>query len=285
MSSSRVKRLKTFVLMLLMMLVVLGFSQYRHILFCELVPYSSFHKLSDNIYVSPHIPTEHYFRIKLMLHVADRRISRFWGEKKGNARIIICSQAREYEKYCHSRDGAGCSLGTIYGNSFIVLSYQDMTTDVAAHEMCHIELFERLGWKSTTFDIPQWFNEGLSMMLDHRFVRATDSISRYEQYLKAWQLRTVPPARRLTLTEISSLKGFFDGDERHVALAYLTAATEVSFWMKNVGRQGLAQFLKKIESGAGFEAYLQTELEMTADSHGPRPVSPIRELEKQRPGG
>lgn len=268
--------------MFILLLLTLAYIQYKHILFCEFIRFSSFYKLHENVYVSPGIPMEHKRRILIMLQSAEYRIRDFWRERRGNARVIICSNPEEYQKYCHSKEGAGCSLGTLYGSTFIVLNYRDMNTDVVAHEMSHIELFQRLGWKTTTFDIPQWFNEGLAMMLDRRFVKTTDSVSRYDYYLEAWHQKTKPPAKRLTLGEISTLKGFFDGDDRHIALAYITAATEVSFWLKNVGRRGLIEFLEKTGRKEGFQVYY--ELEKAALSSTKNPSNPIRELEKMIPG-
>lgn len=270
--------------LLLSLVITLLYLQYSHIFFCETIRFSAFVKTGKNLYVSKWIPMEDHQDIKGMLESAENRITGFWGDRKGTPVLIVCARPEEYERYCHSKEGAGCSLGTFYGSSFIVLNLHGLNTDVISHEMCHNELFERLGWRKTTFSVPQWFNEGLAMMLDHRFVNTSDSALRYRRYLREWKLRTLPPAKRLTLGEISSLNGFFNGDSRHVTLAYLTAASEVSYWLMIVGNQGLEEWLEAFSKGGSFsDSYYGTEISYAARRGIPPPANPIRRLGLQRP--
>ncbi|WP_332368176.1 hypothetical protein [Spirosoma telluris] len=48
-----------------------------------------------------------------------------------------------------------------WGASYLILGPDGNNTDVIAHELCHDELFARLGWWRVKRQIPQWFNEGL----------------------------------------------------------------------------------------------------------------------------
>ncbi len=104
------------------------------------------------------------------------RIDSFWLGKQAKPKLIICGTPQEYQKYCQSTEGAGCSLGTPWGQSYVILNAQGLNVDVISHEMSHVELLDRLGWWKTTMDIPQWFNEGTALMLDRRFVNNPDSL-------------------------------------------------------------------------------------------------------------
>ncbi len=276
-------RLKGIPFLLFLLLLIALYLQYSHVIYCEAIGLSSFKEIEKDVFVSREIPAGNHAFISETLSRAGERVAGFWGEKKGKAVVIVCATASEYERYCHSREGAGCSLGTLYGSSFIVLNLHGINTDVISHEMSHNELFGRLGWKKTTFDVPQWFNEGLSMMLDYRFVNARDSLERFRGYLREWRIRTVPPAKKLSLEEISSLNDFFNGDSRHVALAYLTAASEVSYWLMIVGRQGFREWLDLFSSKGDFASY--HEIERIYRQRLPAPVhdNPIRYLGRQRP--
>lgn len=275
-------RLKGIPFLLLLLLVISLCLQYNHIIFCEAIGLSSFKEIEAGVFVSEEIPVENHAFISETLSKARERVAGFWGKKTGDAVIIVCATPGEYEKYCHSREGAGCSLGTLYGSSFIVLNLHGINTDVISHEMSHNELFKRLGWRKTTFGVPQWFNEGLSMMLDYRFVNAADSVERFRGYIREWQIRTVPPAKRLSLEEISSLNGFFNGDSRHVALAYLTAASEVSYWLMVVGRQGLSQWLETMRNGGSFTSYHEIERLRRRPAAQPGYDNPVRHTTIQR---
>lgn len=265
------------------MLLVALYLQYSHIIYCETIGLSSFKEIEAGVFVSREIPAGNHAFISETLSKARERVIGFWGEKKGDAVIIVCATPGEYERYCHSREGAGCSLGTLYGSSFIVLNLHGINADVISHEMSHNELFGRLGWRKTTFEVPQWFNEGLSMMLDYRFVNARDSAERFRGYVREWQVRTVPPAKKLSLEEISSLNGFFNGDDRHVALAYITAASEVSYWLMIVGRQGFREWLNLFGNGGDFTSYHEIERIYRQQQPLPAHNNPIRYLGGHQP--
>ncbi len=276
-------RLKGIPFILLLLLLAAFYLQYGHIIYCETIGLSSFKEIEKGVFVSTEIPAENHTFVSETLSRARERITGFWGEKKGEAVVIVCGTSAEYEKYCHSREGAGCSLGTLYGSSFIVLNLHGINADVISHEMSHNELFGRLGWRKTTFTVPQWFNEGLSMMLDYRFVNARDSLERFQGYLREWQIRTIPPAKKLSLEEISSLNGFFNGDSRHVALAYITAASEVSYWLMIVGRQGFSEWLDLFSSKGDFTTYYEIERSYRQQQPALTYENPIRYLGRHRP--
>ncbi len=203
------------------------------------------------------------FRSQLLAGRA--RIRHFWGSQRGRAVLIYCPQQADYEQYCVGGEGAGCSLGTPWGASYLILGPTGNNADVIAHELCHDELFARLGWWRVKRQIPQWFNEGLALMVDYRFSspavwelpagsgpngRGFDAIDR------------MPFAHRpmLKLADLETTRDFFGGTPTHVMLAYQTAADEVSRWLAIVGRAGVPALTDSIAAGHNFgDAYRQLE--------------------------
>lgn len=191
---------------------------------------------------------------------AEARIRGFWGKRTGTPTIIVCHTTDQYHRYCHSDEGAGCSIGTPWGASYIVLNLDGLNTDVIAHEMCHDELFTRLGWWITTRQIPQWFNEGLALMVDYRFVAQTDSIQRYLDYKDEYMFRSNGGQIALDLDEIASTRGFFGGDDRHVMLAYMSAGMEVARWLAHIDKRQVPIIIEKVKNGEEFgEVYQKME--------------------------
>jgi hypothetical protein len=220
---------------------------------CQWVSFSAFRQVQPRLYVAPEISKQQQQMATISLKAAQVRIRQMWGGQRGNATVILCHSLPQYQQYCSSGEGAGCSLGTPWGASFVVLNLEGLNTDVIAHEMCHDELFSRLGWWTTKRQIPQWFNEGLALMADRRFVATTDSIQRYIDYKDELLYRSHGGQTVITLDEIATTQGFFGGNETQQMLAYMTAATEVARWLSLVGEQHIAQLIAQIKQGADFE--------------------------------
>jgi hypothetical protein len=225
---------------------------YSHLFYCQTIAFSSFDKVNKRLYISDGIDKIQRQQMLGSIRRSRQRVAAFWGKSVGDATLILCSSPDEYQKYCHSNEGAGCSLGTPWGDSYIVLNPYGLNEDVISHEMCHDELFTRLGWWKTTTQIPQWFNEGLALMLDRRFVPETDSLQRYLSYRDEWMYLTHGAQEVLELHNLKSMRGFFGGNQRHVMLAYMTAGMEVSYWLALTGSHQVQVLLGAIRQGADF---------------------------------
>lgn len=245
---------------------------------CATVRFSDFTAVSDKLYISPTIKSYHLKRIQRMILRSEKRVGAFYSGKISQPVIIVCSNPEEYRKYCSSSEGAGCSLGTPWGSSYIVLNAQEMNVDVASHEMSHIELLSRLGWWKTTTQIPQWFNEGLALMLDKRFVSNPDPAGRYLDYMDEWLIYTGGGQEILELEHITSVKDFFSGSEQQVMLSYMTSGLEVSYWFLQTGEHGVLRLIEKMKDGEDFQdAYRHTETDKQHISIMPGvPVNPLR---------
>lgn len=197
------------------------------------------------------------------LQRADERIRRFWGRSEGRAVLIYCPTQAQYAQYCSGGEGAGCSLGLPWGDSFLVLGPEGNSPDVMAHELCHDELFARLGWLTIKRQVPQWFNEGLALMVDYRFTSAsTDPAVRFLEYDAEWKYRVqgvagLSPQFVPDLPSLETTRDFFYGSYGRVMLAYLTAGREVSRWLAATGPSALPHLVQGLRAGESFdEAYV-----------------------------
>lgn len=253
------------------------FFLYPQIFHCEIIGFSDFEKISGNTYASPDLDVKQRSHISYVIKKAEARIDSFWLGKQAAPKLILCGNQQEYEKYCQSKEGAGCSLGTPWGQSYVVLNVQGLNVDVISHEMSHVELLKRLGWWKTTMDIPQWFNEGIALMLDQRFVSSPGYPERYFDYMDEWLFQTGGGQNILELKDISSVKGFFAGNSKQVMLAYMTSGVEVSYWLSFVGKSGVQQLLSEINSGNDFiDSYAAIEKKARTKTKIKLPPNPLR---------
>ncbi|GAA4403520.1 hypothetical protein GCM10023187_19660 [Nibrella viscosa] len=254
----------------LLIALPLGYALiYPEILRCHLIGYSPrFMPLADTtrrIYVSAGTPVSQQKQLRQNVRLAHERLRRYWHPLEGQAVLIYCRTQEDYIQYCVGGEGAGCSLGTPWGTSFLVLGPDGNNVDVIAHELCHDELFARLGWLTVKRQIPQWFNEGLAMMVDYRFTPPNHSgsinrVQRYRDFRDEWLYYTHGRQRVVALTNLETTRDFFAGTYRQVMLAYMTAGMEVSRWLMWVGPQGVAQLTETVADGYDFpEVYVRLE--------------------------
>ena len=250
---------------------------YPQLFSCEVIRFSEFNEQSENIFISPEIKPAQFKQIKKIVANSQMRVDSFYSGRASNPKIIICSNPEQYEKYCNSTEGAGCSLASPWGNSFIILNLQGINVDVVSHEMSHIELMKRLGWWKTATEVPQWFNEGVALMLDKRFVNNTDPIGRYYDYMDEWLYYTRGGQEVLELRDISSIKGFFNGGQQYVMLAYMSSGLEVSYWLIDIQSNGLKEFISQMNKGNSFaESYKKAENTGKSKRLNQLPTNPLR---------
>lgn len=227
---------------------------YAQVFNCQRIESNlAFRAATPKCYFSKQISGVSQQNTRAAIGAARQRIAAFWGKQLGDATIIVCNTPAQYRDFCHSNEGAGCSIGTPWGDSFIVLNPYGLDTDVIAHEMCHDELYTRLGWWKLAYQIPQWFNEGLALMVDYRFVTTQDSIQRYIDYKTEWTYRSYGQQKKLELADISRASGFFGGDPAHVMLAYMTAGMEVAEWLSLNPKRAVVVLVNELKAGKKFE--------------------------------
>ena len=228
---------------------LLFISVFPQVLRCSFAKYDDFISLQPNVYAATTSTLKQQDSLKKYITIAKKRVASFWGSQKGDATIIFCDSPEEYQKYCRTSEGAGCTIGTPVG-SWIVLNKDGLNADVIAHEMSHDELMTRLGWWKTKTKIPTWFDEGVALMLDYRFVGSQDSVQRYQRYrdeLFFFSKKSLP------LEELTTEKDFFGQDEFHTKIAYFTAASIVSRKIAYGGKQAIHQTIQRVKQDNVFE--------------------------------
>lgn len=255
----------------LLLLVALPISfvvLYPQLFWCMMVGSSSdflrFTSGSTPQYIHRTATAKQQLQFRQHTRTAFDRIRRFWGDQRGQAILIYCPAQSDYERYCAGGEGAGCSVGTPWGTSYLILGPEGNNTDVIAHELCHDELFTRIGWWRVKRQIPQWFNEGLALMVDYRFSSPAvwEQPDSTEQASSSEENTTLsfPQRPLLTLTELETTRDFFGGDYTHTMLAYQTAADEVARWLAVVGQEGVLALTNALNAGQAFgESYRQLE--------------------------
>lgn len=275
-SKIRAATIGTFLLIGLLLVIPGYFFLYPQIFYCQLIDFSGFEKVSSHIYASPALTKKQRKHVPAVIKMAEMRIDSFYNGKQAEPKIVVCGTTQEYRKYCQSTEGAGCSLGTPWGQSYVILNGSGLNVDVTSHEMSHVELLKRLGWWKTTMEIPQWFNEGIALMLDKRFVGNSNPIGRYYDYIDEWLYLTGGGQNILELEDITSVKGFFAGNQKHVMLAYMTSGLEVSHWMVFGGKLSLSKLLDEVKKGHPFEdSYRQIETRSKSKKRLKLPPNPL----------
>ncbi len=233
---------------------------------CQTVRFSAdFTRLAHTpmpVYVQRNTPDS--VQKKLIRHItaSTGRLHAFWKVPEGKplagkAGIIFCTDPETFNRYCGraAESSAGCSLGAPWGESWLILGPDGNNVDVIAHERCHDELLGRLGWWTVRQEIPQWFNEGLALMVDYRFSPATrNHRERYSRLHDEWLFRGQSGQESVDLQELGTMQDFFSGSPYHVLMAYLASATEVARWLAVSGPDGLTTLITKLEAGESFGA-------------------------------
>jgi hypothetical protein len=235
-----------FTIFVLVILFVWLFPQF---LWCFFVEYDSFQEIKPNIFVEEKTSKMQQDSLLKFIENAEKRLKSFWEIKNGQAKIIFCKNSTTYQKYAKTTEGAGFSIGTPLG-SWIILNQDGLNVDVIAHEMCHDELMTKLGWWKTKKEIPTWFDEGLALMLDYRFVSSQDSIQRYIDYRTELSYLSPVP---IPLNELNTQKDFFGQGELFTKIAYFTSAVEVSRRISLKGKKEIFRIINKTEKDGKFE--------------------------------
>ena len=242
------KSIKILSLAIVIISVIFIFT-FPQFLRCYFVKLDGFQEMQPNVFVEKRISKKQQDSLKSYVKMAKKRINHFWGKQEGQAKVIFCKNIETYKKYCQSSEGAGCSIGTPLG-SWIILNTDGLNIDVIAHEMCHDELMTKLGWWKTKKTIPTWFDEGLALMLDYRFVSSQDSIQRYIDYRA--ELNYLTP-QAVSLDELKTQKQFFGQDQLFIKIAYFSSAAAISKKISIKGRKEIFSIIEKVKKEGEFE--------------------------------
>ncbi|MDW7694362.1 hypothetical protein R9C00_06400 [Flammeovirgaceae bacterium SG7u.111] len=208
---------------------------------CMLVPISSLEEVAPNIYVEEEMVDEQVSNFLFAVAEAEERLHTFFDPTYAQPVIIAGNSPTVMQTYGMQSSSPGMNHITPFG-SYIVLGAEGLNVDVICHELVHAELLARLGWLKREQEIPAWFDEGLALLLDHR----------YKDTKKTWILLTDYGKKAPSLNELKEMSEFQKYTEISPFLSYVTASLEVDRWWKIVGKEGLSQMIEKLNEGHSF---------------------------------
>lgn len=203
-----------------------------------LIDFSKFKKQGD-LYVNSHIPQHKIDTLTNILTIASARVDSFWGKKTCKPKFIYCENDSVFQKYSGkwiTPAATKCKLG-----SYIIIGNEGIDVDILAHEICHAELYERIGFFKYSFNIPTWFNEGLAMQVDTRNYYSEDTLK-----VRSHNYQNMPDVHSL-----KTMNSFYNGSEETIMLNYMAAKHEVHHWYT---KEKFATLLQKLQAGESFDS-------------------------------
>src|SRR5215211_3028550 len=125
-------------------LIIIPIASFAHFIFFPqetrslLIDFSNFKK-DGKLYFNIETPTNKIDSLELFEQEASIRITKFWGKKISNPKIIYCDQQADFKKYSVSPSAPAVTYLTF--GSVIVLSNSGLDLDIVAHEISHAEFY------------------------------------------------------------------------------------------------------------------------------------------------
>ncbi len=159
------RKLKLSLLVIFVSFIVLGGVNQRHALACELVGYSNYLEIEPNVFVSPSLNEPRTKKLLSILNLGKSRVDSTFGVMISSPIVIIVSDEDEASRF--GSNAYGKAHLTPLGQC-LVFGPDGHNVDVMAHEYTHSEVHYRVGWFNHYLNIPIWFNEGISLLVDFR---------------------------------------------------------------------------------------------------------------------
>ncbi|MEH0155831.1 DUF1570 domain-containing protein [Limibacter armeniacum] len=214
------------------------------------VGFSELKRPHNNLYISDDVDSSMENSLLEKIYSAEQNIALFFGDKSSSP-IILAGNNQEFIHYFGAQRNVPGVCHNALNNTYIVLGPNGLNIDVISHEMTHAELIHRVGWFNREYEIPTWFDEGLAMMLDHRYDTIGDIM---------WERLTLNGEFAPRLHQMENMKGFLEVSEISPYISYMTSKREVQRWWDIVGLQGFNEFTGLIRAGTPFKkAYSSIE--------------------------
>jgi hypothetical protein len=170
--------------------------------------------------------------------LANDRVRGFYGVQAGRPVVLVCSSVS-----CFRLHG-GIGHGTTYFGNRVLLGPSALNVVKMTHELSHVELAARVGALRVLLRVPQWFDEGLAVMI-------SDDPAFDEQ---RWLSATVGGTSAPDFGRLATLRGWLAVTKVDGQLSYGTARHEVSRWYARVGLGGLERLFVLLRKGSAFDA-------------------------------
>ncbi len=219
-----------------------------------------FSEIREGVYVDDQMSPGQRQEVLKTLNMAKRRVSAFFGGIEASSKVFACSS----EDCFASHGGAGAEKGKAYGESMLLLSPRGLNAVIASHELTHIELCHRVGAIRAWHAIPDWFHEGLAVLVSED--------PRYTE--QAWLQATDNGHNAPELKDIGKMLG-----NRNWQLGYGTARREVGNWYLHAGRTGLEHLIAEIKEDRDFDSVLNSIASASTHVSGAPSIKPGNTLQ------
>jgi hypothetical protein len=232
-----------FIRLFLIFLIIIPVASFGHFFFFPqetrslLVDFSDFHR-DGKLYFNAKTSESEIDSLRRYVKEASTRVTKFWGRKISNSKFIYCEKQTDFERYSVSPSAPAVTY--LKFGSVIVLSNWGLDLDIVAHEICHVELYQRIGFYKFNYRIPSWFKHGLAMQNDYRSYYSEDTFR-----LKTNNFKTSPDINTLK-TEAQ----FYKGSVEEVMLNYMAAKYAVKRWYT---KEKLSKLICDLNRGVSFE--------------------------------
>ena len=207
---------------------------------------SGMEELRPGIYADPALSEAQRGELLEAVAKGRARAERFYGPLSTRPTITACATTE-----CYRYFGGLGSKGTSRWWA-IVLAPRGRTPAVVAHEWSHSELAARIGKVRILCCVPQWFDEGVAVMLSED--------PDYSE--EKWRKATDNGARALSFPELWSQRAWLRAARSDHQLTYGAAGREVAGWYAAVGREGFQRLIEALRRGDPFqEAYERVRAE------------------------
>ena len=208
----------------------------------SLIGFSEFREIESNLYVSPNIVSTDDQSIAFVISDARSRISEKFGPPISKPTIIIIKGTKEQKQF-ELYGAPGKVLISPFGN-YLLLNHELMNVDIAAHELMHTEIAERLGYFTRMSKMPTWLDEGIALQVDHR-----------PKYTQLKEIDRVEFARVISL---STPRSFWSENSEQNIINYQSAKMAVSrAVLPAIEKNGLYNILEEIRMGESAEKYVE----------------------------
>ena len=213
--------------------------------------------IADRIFVDKEMPSAEMAQVLTLVKASEERIVQYYGRVTSSPKFFFCSTEE-----CFKSFGGSTNRAKSFGDYATLFSPRGMSIPIISHERSHAELYSRI---DAMRRIPQWFDEGLAVMVSSAPEHSED----HWQFLEA---SNVPRPTRGELYTYSSSKQWIEavhryGDDSNVERkakgkpeiypVYSTAGHELQLWFSKAGTPGLLAFIERINNGENFESAYQ----------------------------
>jgi hypothetical protein len=227
----------------LIFFITIPIAAFAHFIFFPqqtrsiLIDYSGFKK-NGPLYFNTNTPKYKIDTVQSLIQAASARVAGFWGQKTCNPKFIYCETEADFKKFGSPMPVP--ALTHIKFDAYIVISNEGAEADIIAHEISHVELYNRIGFYNYTIKIPTWFDEGLAMQNDYRNYYSEDTLK-----LRTGNFKNLPDVKQL-----KNGKQFHEGSNEQIKLNYMSAKHEVKNWYS---KEKIQRLIKDLNAGKSFE--------------------------------